>query len=85
VKIVVIPIAEKKIERRNIPMEWVKETVRSPEQTVSGYGGRTVYQKRYETSGGKQQLLRVVTEKVPEQIDVITAYLTSEINRYWRV
>ncbi len=83
-KIVVIPLAQKKLKQRGIPMIWLEETVKNPDQFVPGYGGRTVYQRRYETPGRKQQLLRVICEKAGNEHVVITAYLTSDIQRYWR-
>ena len=83
-EIVIIPLAQKKLRQRGIPIEWVEETIRASTQTVSGYGGRTVYQRLYEAAGKKNQLLRVVCESREGKQFVVTAYLTSEIQRYWR-
>jgi hypothetical protein len=33
---------------------------------------------------GKEYLLRVVYEDKEEQNTVLTAYLTSQVNRYWK-
>jgi hypothetical protein len=46
-KIEIIPIARKKLERRGLSEEWIKETINRPDQTVGGYGGRKVAQKKY--------------------------------------
>ena len=83
-EIVIIPLARNKMERRGIPVKWVEETIQKSTQTVSGYGDRTVYQKLYCKSGQKEQLLRVICEQSEAKCIVVTAYLTSEIKRYWR-
>ena len=81
-KFEIIPLALKKIGRRKIPQQWIEETVNRPDQTVDGYRGRKVRQKKY-IVGGKEMLLRVVYEE-KEKLIVVTAYLTSKIKRYWR-
>jgi hypothetical protein len=50
---------------------------------VEGYGGRRVRQKKYVVND-KEMLLRVVVHEEKERLVVITAYLTSQIKRYWR-
>ncbi|MBC8521696.1 MAG: DUF4258 domain-containing protein [Methanomicrobia archaeon] len=75
----IIPLALKKIKRRGIPSEWVEETISNPDQIVEGYRGRRVAQKVYYVVD-KNMLLRVVLE----DNTVVTAYLTSQIGRYWR-
>ena len=54
-----------------------------PDQIVEGYSGRTVAQKKYLIKG-KEYLLRVVYENKEETDIVFTAYLTSQVKRYWR-
>jgi len=76
----IIPLALKKIRRRKIPIEWVEETVSNPNQVVEGYRGRRVAQKVYYVRD-KKILLRVVLE---DNDTVVTAYLTSQVSRYWR-
>ena len=83
-EIVVIPLAVKKAGKRLIPAAWIEEAIHKPEQKVAGYGGRTVYQRRYQMPGRNQQLLRVVCEEKEGKYVVVTAYLTSDIERYWR-
>ena len=78
----IIPLAERKAARRGILKEWIEETITSPAQIVEGYRGRKVAQKRY-TLQEKEYLLRVVYEEKEESYEVITAYLTSQIERYW--
>ena len=65
----------------NISPAWLAETLKGPEQIVNGYGGRKVAQKRYQVEN-RQYLLRVVFEDKGDSLLVITAYLTSQIERY---
>ena len=64
-------------------MEWIEQTLASPNQIVEGYEGRKVAQRLYRV-GDKEMLLRVVFETAEEVKVVITAYLTTQIQRYWR-
>jgi len=82
-QIEIIPIARRKIERRGIPEQWVIETLTSPSQIVDGYGDRKVAQKKYWIRE-KEYLLRVVFEDKEGGFVVVTGYLTSQIDRYWR-
>jgi hypothetical protein len=82
-KIEIIPIARKKMERRGVSEEWVTETINSPAQVLEGYGGRHVAQKKYMIKD-KHYLLRVVYEGREEVNVVVTAYLTSQVERYWK-
>ena len=82
-EIEIIPMARKKMGRRGIPESWVGEALRSPGQIVYGHGGRLVAQRRRRIRG-RQKLLRVVYEETPDEYLVVTAYLTSDIKRYWR-
>jgi len=79
----IIPLASKKIEQRKIQSEWIRETLNSPGQIVDGYGGRKVRQKKYILEG-KEMLLRVIVDEGKDRFIVVTAYLTSQIERYWR-
>ncbi|MDI6916898.1 MAG: DUF4258 domain-containing protein [Thermoplasmatales archaeon] len=79
----IIPLALKKMKLRKIPVEWVKETVESPDQIVSGYMGRRVFQRIYHKEA-MEMLLRVICDEIDNKKVVITAYLTSQIDRYWR-
>lgn len=82
-EIVIIPLAQRKIDRRGIAEQWVRETLRLPEQIVQGYGGRNVAQRRYKVED-QERLLRVVYEETPKQRIVVTAYLTAAVKRYWK-
>lgn len=82
-KVVIIPIAQKKRGRRGISEDWIHETVYSPDQIVKGYEGRMVAQKKY-VIDGKTYLLRIIYEEKEDRYEVVTAYVTSQINRYWK-
>ena len=73
----------RKIKQRGIPLEWVGQTLGSPDQITKGYEGRKVAQKLYNVND-KRMLLRVVFETAEEVNVIITAYLTTQIERYWR-
>ena len=79
----IIPIARKKLSRRGISEAWVEKTINLPDQTLDGYGGRKVAQKKYVIEQ-KEYLLRVIYEEKGEINLVITGYLTSHIERYWQ-
>ncbi len=81
-KIEIIPLAEKKAERRGISQERIKETIRFPAQIVEGYGGRKVAQRKYMVQN-KEYLLRAIYEEKDESYEVVTGYLTSQLERYW--
>ena len=81
-EIKIIPLATKKIKLRKISMSMIAETIKRPDQTIEGYGGRLVKQKIYKN---KDKLLRVVCEKSGKDIVVVTAYLTSQIKKYSKI
>jgi hypothetical protein len=83
VELEIIPLALKKIVQRHIPVEWVEQTLNFPDQIVDGYEGRQVAQKVYNIND-KRMLLRVVFEPTASKKVVVTAYLTSQIERYRR-
>ena len=82
-EIKLIPLATKKMKLRRISLKWVEETVQNPDQIVVGYHNRKVRQKIY-LCKGKEYLLRVIGEENGNKFIVITAYLTSRIDKYWR-
>jgi len=64
-------------------MKWIEETLDSPDQIVEGYEGRQVAQKIY-CEGDKRMLLRIIFESEGDKRVVVTAYITSQIDKYWR-
>ncbi len=82
-EIEIIPIAAKKAEKRGIKKEIIEDTVSHPMQIVDGYGGRRVAQSKI-IMEEKEYLLRVVYEEAEDKNIVVTAYLTSQVSRYWK-
>jgi len=82
-RVEIIPIAQKKSNRRGIKKEWIEDAIMNPLQVVDGYGNRTVAHKK-QLLEGKEYLLRVVYEETEDIYIVVTAYLTSQIDRYWK-
>ena len=82
-KIELIPIAEKKLEKRGIKRELIEDAVLNPTQVVEGYCNRTVAHKIILISG-KEYLLRVIYEETEKVYTIVTAYLTSQVSRYWK-
>jgi len=80
-KVDIIPIAERKLVRRGIKRELVEDAVLNPEQTVKGYGGRKVAHKKVFVYDKEYLLRGAVYEETEEMFIVVTAYLTSQINR----
>jgi len=79
----IIPPALKKATDRGISKQMIIGAVRFPDQSVNGYGDRIVKQKKIVVDN-KDKLLRVVCEIERDEVVVVTAYLTSNIGKYWR-
>lgn len=77
-----IHIAERKLQRRAIEKEWVIRTIEKPMQTLNGYSGRKIAQSKYVVDN-KEYLLRVIYEETGHEYMVISAYMTSQVDRYW--
>lgn len=71
--------------RRDLTEEIVKDVVDSPGQSWEIDDGRFLYQKRIAMgTPEKLYLVRVITDTHSGQIDVVTAYRTSKIEKYWK-
>ncbi|WP_457754600.1 DUF4258 domain-containing protein [Thermococcus sp.] len=77
--VVFIPHALERMNERGISKELVVETLTNPDKVGEGYLGRKVAQKNMD---GK--LIRVIYEEHEDKIIVITAYITSKIDKYLR-
>ncbi len=62
-EIEIIPLALKKMQRRNITAEMVKEVIKNSGQIVDGYMGRKVKQEIFYNRNGGDKILRVVYEE----------------------
>jgi len=72
----IIPLAEKKMERRGILKGRVADALRNAEQVVGGHGGRSVAQQRRRIRR-KEMLLRLVFEETDDSY-------VADIKWYWK-
>jgi len=77
------PHAKKQLKERKIPEDLVRKVLLHPGQVVNSYSERKVAQDIIEY-GGTQFLVRVIYEETGNTIKVVTAYLTTKIDKYWR-
>jgi hypothetical protein len=71
------------IKRRRIDENAVHDVLSAPEQRHAVRTGRHVLQSRLKL-GGKTYLLRVFVDVDREPAEVVTVYLTSRVEKYWR-
>lgn len=77
---VINPAVRQKIEDHGLSIAEVEAVLAAPEQQVPGYGGRLIYQSRF-----GRFLVRVVVEQDRTPSEVVTAYRTSNVSKYWQV
>lgn len=71
--------------RRGISEDQVAAVLAKPEQSESVRIGRTVYQSKLSFGEPlKEYILRVFVDTDRKPPHVVTAYLTSKIEKYWR-
>jgi len=77
--------AQFEMDRRRITVAQVAQVLLVPEQTEIIRPGRAVYQSRVEFDEPPQSyLLRVFVDVDRQPPEVVTAYRTSKIEKYWR-
>ena len=78
--------AKEEIARRQISQKDVAKVIAAPEQIEAVRQGRNVYQSRIKAGKPPQKyLLRVFIDVDRKPPEVVTAYRTSKITKYWRV
>lgn len=70
-------------KRRQIPLNVLHQVLEHPEQEVSSYDGRIVYQSLWKVDG-RTFLVRAIIEPSTCPPRVITVYRTSKLAKYWR-
>jgi hypothetical protein len=75
--------ALRQIRRRRLTLDLVHQVMRDPEQRFPITIRRDILQKRA-MIGGAQYLVRVVVDVGTKPPEVVTAYKTSKIPKYWR-
>ena len=79
------PHAYFEMKRRGLSEEIVRAVIEKPEQRCEIREGRHVLQSRITMdSPEKTYLLRVFMDVDREPHEVVTAYRTSKISKYWR-
>src|SRR5690606_4490101 len=77
--------AEEQMARRQISEEMVAQVLSAPEQSELVRPGREVHQSRIGVGDPPNTyLLRVFVEVDRNPPEVVTVYLTSKIDKYWR-
>ena len=73
------------MERRGISEAEIARVLSAPEQSDLVRPGRVVYQSRMEyEEPGKIYLLRVFVDIDRQRAEVVTAYRTSKVEKYWK-
>jgi hypothetical protein len=73
------------MERRGISEAEIVRVLSAPEQSDLVRPGRVVYQSRMEYGEpGKIYLLRVFVDIDRQPAEVVTAYRTSKVEKYWK-
>jgi hypothetical protein len=73
------------MKRRGLSEELVLSVLRSPEQHVALRPGRDVLQSRVQLDSPAQTyLIRVFVDMDRNPPEVVTAYRTSKVSKYWR-
>jgi len=74
--------AQEECERRQVPLDVLREVLDNPGQIVAAEHNRVVYQSKVQF-GAKLYLVRVIVDENEDPAAVITVYRTSKIEKYW--
>lgn len=72
------------IHRRGLDADLIGAVLRSPGQRLSVGQSRDIVQSRV-VLDGKEYLVRVVVDVDRNPAEVVTAYRTSNVGKYWRI
>ena len=75
--------ATTELEHRRLSTEIIDAVLRNPEQRLEVRSGRVVLQSRIQESGS-EYLVRVFVDIDRAPAEVVTAYRTSKVSKYWR-
>ncbi len=77
--------AREQMKKRGISEEMVFEIVQSPDQEISEYFDKKIYQSiKYFEKDKKEFLVRVFVNIIKQPNLVITVYRTTKIEKYWQ-
>jgi hypothetical protein len=71
------------LTRRRLSTEIIDRVLRNPEQRLEVRAGRVILQSRVQESGS-EYLVRVFVDIDRAPAEVVTAYRTSKVSKYWR-
>jgi hypothetical protein len=80
---VLTPHATSELRRRGLDEAMVRQVLADPEQRIVVRPGREVVHSRIEPAG-RRYLVRVFVDVDRSPAEVVTAYRTSKIDKYWR-
>ncbi len=84
-KVVISGHAREQMEERGITEEMVFSIIENPQQTIAQGENKLIYQSIwYFEDEAKEFLVRVFVNIVKIPNLVITVYLTSKVEKYWR-
>jgi Domain of unknown function (DUF4258) len=75
--------AIRELRRRGLDEEDIREVLKNPGQRLDVRLGRVVLQSQT-LEGGTQYLVRVFVDIDRSPAEVVTAYRTSKVAKYWR-
>jgi len=76
--------AREEMRLRGLPEDLVDAVLQNPLQIVNEYGNKKAFQSIVNLGTGKDYLVRVIVNDSVEPANVVTAYKTSRIKKYWR-
>ncbi len=76
--------ARLEIQRRGLSLASIRAVLAAPEQGIDLRRGRAVLQSRMADAAGRVFLLRVIVDVERRPAEVVTAYRTSKVLKYWR-
>jgi len=76
--------AKVEAKRRKISISQIQSVLENPQQVISGYKSKRVYQSKIRFENDKIYLVRVIVDEHFNPYRVITAYRTTKISKYWR-
>jgi hypothetical protein len=82
---VITPHARHEMERRGLDAELVRAVLTDPGQRLAARPGRVILQSRVlDSLTSREYLVRVFVDVNRQPAEVVTAYRTSRVAKYWR-
>jgi Domain of unknown function (DUF4258) len=72
------------MEKRKVPISFVKSVLENPQQILQQDEEITIYQSQIDFGTGKPYLLRVFINTTIDPAVIVTVYRTSQIKKHWR-